>query len=772
MSGPGAMTPERWRQIKAALDGAMDRSPSERDDWLAATYPDDPELRTEVEALLDAEADAPAFLDGPAAEYGLPLVPSLEAPRTVGAYRLLDEVGRGGMGVVYRAERADGAYDQRVAVKLLAGVGGAERFRAERQILASLAHPGIARLLDGGVTEAGSPYLVMEYIEGRPIDQHCDEERLTVDERLDLFAEVGRAVAVAHRNLVVHRDLKPSNILVTPEGRVKLLDFGIARLLEPDADAAPLTRPHQRMMTPEFAAPEQVRGEAITTATDVYQLGVLLYTLVCGVPPIRADGDSLVAVERAVCEQTPCPPGATVDASSTDRADLRSTTPGRLRATLRGDLGTIALKALRKEPERRYASAAELVDDVERYRKGLPVTARPESARYRARLFVRRHRWGVGVAALAVMVAAGALALYTARVTAERDRAERAARQAERTTDFLTDLFLLGDRERGDAKTVAATLTVLEPAAAKIETELAGEPEVQAALLQALGEVYWDAGAIAEAQRLLRRALDLRRRLHPPPHPHVAQALHAYGLAAGDSAAHYFEAAAAMHGALGDPTAQATSLVRLASALPANHLHRGPSFDRAIALLSRHHGPDSPQVADALNDAYGLAVFSDSDDAERAIRRVLRIYRATYGEGDLRTAQALHNLGLIVDGDGRPEGLGYLRRSHALARDEVGADHPEVTLMAVNLGATLYEHGRLGEAENVLREAVLSRRATLPDSSTAVAYALYWHGVALCADGRPADGLRALREARAIWRRSPGGAAGADAALSEIEACS
>jgi serine/threonine protein kinase len=337
--------------------------------------------------------------------------------KRIGRYAVVREIGRGGMGAVYLAERADGHFQRQVAIKVLKAGRKTEevlrRFTRERQILASLQHPAIARLYDGGITDDGQPYFVMEHVDGAPIDAYCDQRQSTVEERLGLFVKVGEAVQHAHDNLVVHRDLKPSNILVTGQGEVKLLDFGIAKLMEPGqgVKAAPSARTTARLFTPGYASPEQIRGEPVTTASDTYQLGLLLYELLTGRRVHRMDERTLGALGQAICDTLPAAPSAALTVASRDSASssetwtadkagqLRRTTRERLRKRLAGDLDTIVLMALRREPERRYATAEQMVDDVRRHLAGLPVRARPDTLRYRAGKFVRRHTHALAAAA-------------------------------------------------------------------------------------------------------------------------------------------------------------------------------------------------------------------------------------------------------------------------------------------------------------------------------------------------------------------------------------
>jgi non-specific serine/threonine protein kinase/serine/threonine-protein kinase len=408
------ITPQRWQQVKKVLSHALELDPGSRRAFLDAACANDAELRAEVDLLLDQQVDSGDDLieqvASDAARLRLNEGATKEGTR-IGPYKILRELGRGGMGAVYLAERDDEHYHQEVAIKLIKpGLGGdaiRKRFRNEMQILADLSHPNIARLLDGGETADDVPYLVMEYVEGRPIDVFCDEKQLSIDERLKLFSTVCAAVQYAHQHLVIHRDFKPGNILVTEEGLPKLVDFGIAKLLDQDRmDATATAMP---FMTPDYASPEQVRGVAVSTATDIYSLGVVLYELLTGQRPYRVKSGAAHEVAKAICDEEPRRP---------------STTQKRLHA----DLDNIVLMAMRKEPERRYATAEQFAEDIRRYLSGLPVRARPATFGYRAGKFVRRHKFGVAAAALiTVTLLIGIVAtVWQARVArAERARAER-----------------------------------------------------------------------------------------------------------------------------------------------------------------------------------------------------------------------------------------------------------------------------------------------------------------------------------------------------------
>ena len=448
----GAVNTERWQQFKQLFQDALERPEAERAAFLDAACAGDPLLHSEVEALLAAHAEAGSFLVEPA------LGPAAVAPagsfddadpETIGAYRLVKSLGEGGMGRVYLAVRADDAFRKQVAIKVIKRGMDTEaivrRFRQERQALASLNHPYVAKLLDGGTTADGRPYFVMDYVEGLPIDGYCDRHRLTTSERLVLFRSVCSAVHHAHCNLIVHRDLKPDNIIVTADGSPRLLDFGIAKVLNPGAllQTLDLSDRAARCMTVDYASPEQVRGEPITTASDVYSLGVLLYELLTGHRPYRLEGCRPDDVERTICERDPERPSTMVtrveEVRSSDAGGrititpetvsrTRDGEPNRLRRRLAGDLDTIVLMALRKEPQRRYASVEQLSDDLHRHLTGLPVRARKNTAHYRAHKFVARNRVAVAITIIVALLLLGGMAstVYQARVAnGERARAER-----------------------------------------------------------------------------------------------------------------------------------------------------------------------------------------------------------------------------------------------------------------------------------------------------------------------------------------------------------
>lgn len=455
-----------WQQVKAVLATALELPEQDRARYLDEACAGRVELRREVDSLLRAGENATGFIETPGvSEHGYVLAEALpDIGQAIGAYQLEVQLGRGGMGVVYLATRSDGTYRSKVAIKMLppwlVNDDLVRRFRNERQVLATLEHPNIGRLIDGGTTAAGSPYLVMEYVPGEPIDKYCDARSLSIDARLTLFRTICSAVQYAHQHLVIHRDLKPSNVLVTSNGTAKLLDFGIAKLLDPELahERGEATR-DMNLFTPGYASPEQIRGEAVTTATDVHALGVLLYLLVCGRHPFGDPKDTDHRVMQAVCEQDPPLPSAVIGraagrgrvdaARAADIAECRSATPARLHRKLRGDLDNIIAKALAKDPAQRYNTVDEFAADIARHQRALPIRARPRSLAYRARKFVRRNRWNVAIGgtALAAMCAAVVVASWEATVAnAQRIRAEQHASNVRKLANAM--LFDLNDELR------------------------------------------------------------------------------------------------------------------------------------------------------------------------------------------------------------------------------------------------------------------------------------------------------------------------------------
>lgn len=833
------LSPQRWKQVEPLLEEALDLEPAEWQAFLEQACPDDPQLRRVVERLLNADADAGAFLEQPAGVWVAPLfekerpapAPPPPAPKggtRVGPYRLVDEIGRGGMGVVYRAERVDGQFERQVALKLIAHPDTesvARRFRAERQILAQLQHPHIARLFDGGVTEEGQPYFVMEYVEGQPIDEYCDAHRLSVEERLQLFVTVVEAVQHAHQNLVVHRDLKPSNVLVDPEGRVKLLDFGIAKLLTPDGEGtATRTGVGGPMMTPAYAAPEQVRGDPVSTVTDVHQLGVLAYELLSGHRPHRFETDAPLEIGRTICEEIPDPPSRAVgqDVSRTrpgsstepipasDVSRARATNPSTLRRRLRGDLDAVVMKALRKDPEARYSSAGALADDLERHLASRPVEARAPAAGYRLRKFLHRHRWGAAVTAAFAALVIGFSILYTTRVSAERNRAQREAQKAERVSEFLADLFVASNPfEEVQGDTLEAR-DLLNRGAERINAELDDEPEVQATMMQIIGEVYqnlgeydrarslmtraherWreiadeptpeiaenlrlrsalrhDQGDYAVAESLGRAALTIDRELYGRNHPRVADDLFLMGLARQEQG-DYAVAESLHHRALtirregleqeSLPVARSVGELERALAAQGDYATAESLQHVALDLNRRIYGETHPRVAQELNDvAYLARQQGKYEKAETYYRDAIDIMRETLGPSHPELANPLNNLGILLGVQGRyEEAEPFFRKALSIRRGHHGNDHPSVANSLHSLGRLMLEMGKLDSARVFAEEALAAEKKAVGEVHEDVAVKLDLLGRIHAERGDYARAERYYREALSIERQVRGG---------------
>jgi eukaryotic-like serine/threonine-protein kinase len=549
------MTPERWQQVKVVLQQVLEISPPQRAVFLNQACDGDEPLRLEVESLLAGEeAGAEGFLEAPlwtSAVFESALADSWVG-RRIGAYQIVDLIGEGGMGSVYRGVRADEQYEKQVAIKVVRqGLGTAfalAQFRAERQILANLDHPHIARLLDGGTTDTGLPYLVMELVEGEPIDQYCNSRKLSIDDRLGLFLRVCDGVQYAHQHLVIHRDLKPGNIFVTADGTPKLLDFGIAKILDPATGPAEPTLNMMRMLTPEYASPEQVRGEVVTTASDVYSLGVVLFRLLTGQHPFRAQTQSPDEILLATRDAEPPRPStaarweqnAATSGNGRDRIAFHATNEDslqKLSRRLRGDLDNIVLMALRKEPPRRYASAEHFAEDIRRHLGSLPVRARADTFRYRASKFVARHRKGVlaaaAVAAMLVALMAGVVwEAHIARV--QRMKAERRFQDVRALANSL--IFDVHDSIQDLAGATAARKLIVDKGLHyldSLEQESQGDASLRlelAAAYKRIGDVqgnefFANLGDTTNALKSYQKALAIRKSLWSQSNQDVTGAL-------------------------------------------------------------------------------------------------------------------------------------------------------------------------------------------------------------------------------------------------------
>jgi len=771
----------RWNEVDRLFAEALDRPTAERPAFLDAACAGDAALREEVEQLLGADAEGCGFLESPPDELLRLSLDDREESGSLGRYRLLRKIGSGGMGTVYLARREDEHYRRDVAIKVLrfglASTQAFHRFVAERQILAHLEHPNIAHLYDGGSTDDGRPYLVMELVDGLPLDEYCDRQRLTLDQRLVLCQKICGAVQYAHQNLLVHRDLKPANILITPEGEPKLLDFGIAKQLAPEADDTFLrTRIGSRLLTPRYASPEQIRGAAITTASDVYSLGVILYELLAGRSPYPASTESSYEIERAICEEEPERPSMALlrpgPSSLAEIAAARKLRPQALVHRLSGDLDNIVLMALRKEPGRRYGSASQLSLDLQKHLQNLPVAARADTLRYRMRKFARRHTAAVAAAAVVILLVAG----FVASLIVQRRQLEEERDKARYALSFLVDTFKQADPYKTQGERLTAR-DILDQGADRVSREVADQPDVQAAVMDAIGEVNLGLGRYAEAEPLLARSLALRREASGADSLEVADSLeHLAELRTEQSdlpgAVAYLKEALAvrrLHSGDGD-LALARTLNRLGATLVAQGVHpkAAPEIEaihrEALAIARRAERPAGLAVVETL---FGLADLRSAQasfvDAERLIREGLALERKALGERDPRYWRDRSKLEIVFFNAGKfKEAEAAARRDLQVQQRLLGKEHPDVASTRTLLAAALQLQGdRYAEVEALEREMLAMTRAQYGPNHWRVAETLCNLAASLAGQGKEEDKDEAIalyQQALEIRRRTLGAA--------------
>ena len=765
------MKPEYWKKLESVFNEALELPPPERTAFLDTACGGDSVLRAEVDSMLrihsDDTGDVQAIVDRGARDYA-ESDPDPWLGQEVGAFRIVQHISEGGMGTVYRGERTGGEFTQSVAIKLLSSAlistQARQRFRGERQILANLNHPNVASLLDGGATDTGVPFLAMEYIDGVPVDVYCDQQRLDLGGRLRLFLKICDAVQYAHRNLVVHRDIKPNNILVTPDGEPKLLDFGIAKLLDLESVdfTVAVTRPEARLLTPEYASPEQVRGDSVTTATDVYGLGVLLYLMLCGSAPFQITSYRQADVERAICD-TPAPrPSAQALRASADAvAARRHGSAATLARVLAGDLDNIVLLAMHKEAERRYPSVAQFAADIERHLNHQPVQARPDSALYKTTKFVRRHRTGVGVTATMVTTIATLITFYTMQLAAERDLAEQRRITAEQTSEFLIDIFESSDPNENRGADLPAS-ELLRRGIERIDA-LQDEPQAQATLMQTIGRVHQKLGLYEAALPTLRRALATREALFDPNHPDVAEA--ANTLAEGLFETGNYD--------------EAEQLYRRALALRAEHfgrrnLNTTQSMDGLATVLAETGRLDEALTLDREVLAIELELLGDTDirvaqaytnlghvlrrsgaleEAQHALAKSLEIKRNLLGNMDLETAHTLNQLARVRTLRGDHEAALPLAREGLTIREQIlTPPHAEIGASLGNVAGILQSLGRFDESEATRRQSLAMLSDLLGNQHPYIAGTLNSLASVILAAGRLEDAEAAYREALAAHR--------------------
>jgi serine/threonine protein kinase/tetratricopeptide (TPR) repeat protein len=781
---------DRWERLQELFSRAVELPLAERQSFVAKETSGDTELRTELFDLL--ACDAGSARTGPLT---LALGAALDTTtrdrrkalvgRIVGNYKLVGVLGHGGTGTVYLGERADRQYSAQVAVKIVDG-GTMQgelglRFRAERQILASLNHANIARLLDAGETEEGNPYLVMEYVHGEPLDRYCDRQQLGVRERLQLFLDICSAVQYAHQNLVVHRDLKPANILVTVEGAPKLLDFGIAKLLDAGEAAAAmaLTRMNDRLLTPEYASPEQILGRPVTTASDVYALGVVLYELLTGLRPYVVPASaSQLEMERSICITDPLRPSAAVKRARESGplegqseilavAAARKLTPEKLQKRLNGDVDAIVMRALRKEPQHRYNSIEQFAADIRRYLSREPVQARQGNWVYYSQRFIRRHAFGVtaGAAFIVFIIAfAIAMSIQTQRVAAERDRVYQESQTAQMVSEFMEKIFDESQPFASLGRNISAR-DLLDQAGRRIRGDLNQRPEVRAQLLEAIGRAYRRLDMYKTAVAYLEDALRLRRQLPDPNGMRTAGTL--------------IELAMVMRKL--DDLPRAESL--LSEAMTISKQHRAEHTETYAKLLmdlgrvqfvmgnltearknlerSRElFRSESALHADVGNvDTELAAVLMWQENlpaAEQAAREAVQVFSATQApnypdrvDADVRLAQVLQLQGRIG------EAAQLFENALAVWTQMYGANSAKVGDVLDSLAGIKKAQGMLPEAEDYARRSLRAQEASVGPEHTLVAFERTVLAAILLQRGKRSEAEQQARRALTDFQNAP-----------------
>ncbi len=717
------LSSERWREISPLLDHALSLDETQRAAWLESFVTENRALGDLLRELLQEHS----VLAGEKFLETAPEVPANESSlsgQQIGAYTLLSPIGHGGMGSVWLAERSDGRFERRVAIKFLhfsvAAQGGIERFKREGRILGQLTHPNIAELLDAGITPSGEPYLVLEYVEGEPISQYCDKQSLDIASRIRLFLHVLSAVSHAHANLIVHRDLKPSNVLVSKDGQVKLLDFGIAKLLADDAAAAAtlLTLEAGGALTPQFAAPEQITGGPVTTATDVYALGVLLYLLLTGHHPAGDDQRSPADLVKAIVDTEPARPSEiTARHGAKDEVGRRLPSPERLSRELRGDLDNIIGKALKKNAAERYGSVAAFADDLQRYLKHEPVSARPDTFAYRANKFVHRNLLTVVLTTFALLALfAGVAGTLIQERTArhQRDAALRERDRANRIAEFMTGIFKVSDPGERVGSAVTAR-EVLDKASKDITSGLSKDPELQGQMMYVMGVAYLNLGLYSRAQSLLEGSVNLESAALGREHPETLLVMQQLGWTLFQEG-HFadaerlqrrvYDARRRVLGPDDDKTLSITS--DLANNLDAQGNHaEAEKLEREV--FNRRTRTLGPEDAGTLSSMDTLAVILLGEnrlaEADALESQALAIQRRLHGDENLNTIHYMMNEDAIQGLMGR-DNEQSLRQLLELQRRILAPDQPETAVTLYNLASAVAKKGHSKEALSLLRESV------------------------------------------------------------------
>ncbi len=741
------MDSDQWQKIGIIFEEALKLSEPGRTEFLLNACGNDYKLLAEVRSLIEADTNIPSVLKGKASD-AIHIQPRKNYEGTIiGSYKIINQIAEGGMGAVFLAERADGQFEQKVALKLIKpGMNSGEiikRFQIERQILARLQHPNIARLLDGGLTEENLPYFTMEYVEGDNIDVYCDKNNLSVNERLKLFAEVCNAIKYAHQNLVIHRDLKPSNIIIKKDGTVKLLDFGIAKVFTEDksTEQSALTRTGLYVMTPEYASPEQIKGEAITTSTDIYSLGLILYQLITGEKAYEIKTQSPLELEKIICFTEPAKPSSAVrsllvkDKIKAEKiSHAHKINLDKLVKTLSGDLDNICLMALRKEPERRYSSAVQFQQDIENYLEGRPISARQNTIYYRTNKFIIRHKIAVVSAFSILLIAATLTTFYFIQLKKERDKAQNEAQKAEEVSKFLTNIFKLSDPYQARGETITAR-ELLDKGAEKINQELSDQPDIKATMLSLIGNVYSNLGLFDKSEILLKEALEIRKRFNSNS-MEEAKSLRNLGELY-TYKGEYSKADSLLN--------QALNIYKINSAKEDNNYawilgdlawvykSRGSYskselyYKKSIEMLKKNNEKDNEDFLTMMNN-FALELHEEGkyDEAEKMFKETLQLQKKIYGDKPHpEISTTTYNLAELLRDRGKyDEAEKMFKTSLAMDTKLSGPENPDVAYSLQGLASVYKIKGNFDEAQKLFVRVLNMRKKFLGNNHPDVAYAI------------------------------------------------
>lgn len=725
------MDTNRWNKIKQIFNDSCECAPEEKRSFVRDACGDDAELEQAVLNLINADKRSYTLLDE-IPDYTDDELIDTAVSKQIGPYKVLKELGRGGMGVVYLVERADKQYQKKMALKLVKrGMDTDEilyRFRSERQILASLEHPNIARLYDGGATEDGSPYLVMEYIEGEPITTYCDNGKLTIDERLQLFTKICKGVQFAHQNLIVHRDLKPSNVMVTNNGDVRLLDFGIAKLLQDPADQErAYTQPWARRISPRYASPEQFSGKRITTASDVYSLGIILYELLTGTHPYNDDAGKNTFGLPDIPRNIESPVSRVQKTDNVEIFHTRQTTKSSLSRRIRNDISMIVLTALHPDPHLRYQSAEQLLRDIERHLSGHPVGAHPPSPLYRFKKFIARNR---AVTASIVIIFSITMLfsiffwMQSERIALERDAVKIERDKAIKLAGFLNGLFDAANpfnptTERIDTLRAAE---LLKRGAERVHAELTGQPVIRSQMLRSIGLAYQGMGLYDEAHSYLSDALEIRKNID--------------GIDPNELIESYTDKGFLLY--INGEYKESESLLR-----------------EALILTETLPNISMKEKANVMHTlGITLIMIPEREEAESLLRGALFMRKEIFGNEHQEIAATLGALGTVLDDMGKfDEAEEVLQETVQLRESLYGNDHPSVAIGYNNLANHYREVGKLEQAENAIREAIRINRSVLGNDHLYVAQNLQLLGSILRFKGDYENAEKILEETLELYRQ-------------------